>query len=221
MEFRQAGLTGVVCFPGGTTGDATAEAVAALTRALNDAGIRGVLETVPGFDSVFVRYDPLRVSEHGLCRKIKKVYERIGEIRTTCGKTVEIPVCYGGRYGPDLAFVAENAGLTPEEVIRIHCAPDYRIRMIGFLPAFPYLGGLDERIYTPRLETPRAEIPAGSVGIGGMQTGIYPLASPGGWRLIGRTPMRLFDPEKGALYAAGDRIRFVPVGPEVFEGRDP
>ncbi len=221
MEFRQAGLTGLLCYPGGTEGDGTADAVAALARAINQSGMRGVLETVPGFDSVFVRYDPLRVREGKLKRQIERLYGRIGETEISTGKTVEIPVCYGGRDGPDLEFVTEHAGLTPEEVVRIHCAPAYRIRMIGFLPAFAYLGGLDERIYTPRLETPRAAIPAGSVGIGGNQTGVYPLASPGGWRLIGRTPLRLFDPGKAVPYAAGDRIRFVPVGPEAFTGEDP
>ena len=118
-----------------------------------------------------------------------------------------------------LAFVAQHAGLTEQQVIDIHCGRDYRIFMLGFLPGFPYLGGMDERIVCPRLQTPRTKIPAGAVGIGGKQTGIYPLASPGGWQLIGRTPLRLFDPAGGGKlpYAAGDRIRFVPISPEKFE----
>ena len=111
-----------------------------------------------------------------------------------------------------VAFVARHAGLTEQEVIALHTGRDYRIYMLGFLPGFPYLGGLDERLFTPRLGTPRTAIPAGSVGIGGEQTGIYPIASPGGWQLIGRTPLKLFDPAAGTLpYAAGDRIRFTPI----------
>ena len=130
---------------------------------------------------------------------------------------VTIPVCYGGDYGPDLAFVAQHAGLSEREVIRRHTAPKYRIYMLGFLPGFPYLGGLDPALFTPRLQNPRTAIPAGSVGIGGQQTGIYPVASPGGWQLIGRTPLKLFDPDRPLRYAAGDRIRFAAITPQQFE----
>ena len=126
-----------------------------------------------------------------------------------------IPVCYGGT-GPDLAFVAKHTGLTEAEVIRRHTGRDYRIYMLGFLPGFPYLGGLDPGLFTPRLQNPRTAIPAGSVGIGGEQTGIYPVASPGGWQLIGRTPLDLFDPERPPRYAAGDRIRFTAITAEQF-----
>ena len=134
------------------------------------------------------------------------------------GRLVEIPVCYGGDFGEDLGFVAAHGGLTEEEVIRIHSGRDYRIYMLGFLPGFPYLGGLDSRLFTPRLSTPRVKIPAGSVGIGGEQTGIYPLESPGGWQLIGRTPLTLFSPERGGAlpYGPGDRIRFVPISPQEY-----
>ncbi len=132
---------------------------------------------------------------------------------------MEIPVCYGGSFGPDLSFVAEHGKITEEEVIRIHSSRDYRIYMLGFLPGFPYLGGMDERIFTPRLNSPRTRIPAGSVGIGGEQTGIYPMDSPGGWQLIGRTPYRLFKPEqvRKPLYEAGDSIRFVPINQEEYK----
>ena len=134
------------------------------------------------------------------------------------GRLVTIPVCYGGAFGPDLPFVAKHAGLTEQEVIALHAGRDYRIYMLGFLPGFPYLGGLDERLFTSRLPTPRTAIPAGAVGIGGEQTGIYPIASPGGWQLIGRTPLKLFDPAAGRLpYAAGDRIRFTPITQAEFD----
>ena len=151
---------------------------------------------------------------------LRRLWDALPPVSSTAaGRLVEVPVCYGGDYGPDLAFVAQHAGLTEQQVIDIHCGRDYRIFMLGFLPGFPYLGGMDERIVCPRLQTPRTKIPAGAVGIGGKQTGIYPLASPGGWQLIGRTPLRLFDSAGGGKlpYAAGDRIRFVPISPEKFE----
>ena len=124
-------------------------------------------------------------------------------------KVYEIPVCYGGEYGPDLENIAEHAGLSVEEVIKIHSSRDYLIYMLGFLPGFCYLGGLDERIHTPRLANPRIKISAGSVGIGGSQTGIYPLDSPGGWQLMGMTPVKTYDPEREVpiLVEAGDYIR--------------
>ena len=128
-------------------------------------------------------------------------------------RVFEIPVCYGGAYGPDLKTIADHAGLTQEEVIRIHSSRDYLIYMLGFLPGFCYLGGLAERIHTPRLANPRKNIRAGSVGIGGSQTGIYPLDSPGGWQLMGMTPVKTYDPEREIpiLVEAGDYIRFIPV----------
>ena len=134
-------------------------------------------------------------------------------------KIYEIPVCYGGEYGPDLEFVAKNADISVEEVIKIHSSKDYLIYMLGFLPGFSYLGGLDEKIHTPRLANPRIKIPAGSVGIGGAQTGIYPLESPGGWQLIGKTPVKTYNPDRKVpiLFEAGDYIRFVPISQEEFE----
>jgi len=131
---------------------------------------------------------------------------------------VEIPVCYGGEYGPDLAVVAAHTGLTPEEVIQLHSAAEYRVHAIGFSPGFPYLGGLPPRLNTPRRATPRPSVPAGSVGIGSAQTGVYPVASPGGWNLIGRTPRALFRLHKSppALLLIGDRVKFRPITPGEF-----
>ena len=179
----------------------------------------GILETVPAFNSLLIRYNPLVIGYSSVCHLIRSFMKQGGQDTGTDGRLVEIPVCYGGEYGGDLAFVANHAGLLEQEVVDIHCGRDYRIYMLGFLPGFPYLGGLDERLFTPRLPTPRVCIPAGSVGIGGEQTGIYPLDSPGGWRLIGRTPLKLFDPRKGGElpYAAGDSIRFIPIGEEEFK----
>ena len=189
-----------------------------LNEILMTEHMAGIVETVPTFRSLMVVYDPSVIIYEKLKEKLEKIPVTLTS-HTAQGNIVEIPVCYGGKYGEDLKDVAAHAGLTEEEVIRIHSAGTYHIYMLGFLPGFPYLGGLDERIHVPRLDSPRTRIPAGSVGIGGSQTGIYPLDSPGGWRLIGRTPLRLYDPEREEpfLYKAGDSIRFVPVTEEEYE----
>lgn len=192
--------------------------VAALNAAVLAAALPGVTETVPAFASLLIQLDPLRTDPETVQHAVQDLWQRLpGEAAAESGKLVEIPVCYGGDYGPDLAFVAQHAGLSEQEVIARHTGRDYRIYMLGFLPGFPYLGGLDEALFCPRLDTPRTCIPAGAVGIGGEQTGIYPMQSPGGWRLIGRTPLCLFAPGRPLPYAAGDRIRFVAITPQQFE----
>ena len=194
-------------------------AVAALNTRVATAAIPGVVETVPAFATLLIFYDPLVTEYDAVADAVQKLAQAPGsDTAAEEGRLVEIPVCYGGAVGPDLPFVAEHAGLTEKEVIELHAGREYRIYMLGFLPGFPYLGGLDERLFTPRLASPRTAIPAGSVGIGGEQTGVYPIASPGGWQLIGRTPLKLFDPSSGRLpYAAGDRIRFKPITREAFD----
>lgn len=134
-------------------------------------------------------------------------------------RTVSIPVCYGGEYGPDLEYVARHHNLTPEEVISIHSEGEYLAYMIGFAPGFPFLGGLSEKIATPRRSSPRTSIPAGSVGIAGMQTGVYPISTPGGWQLIGQTPIKLFLPEQNppSLLQAGDIVKFEPISKEEYQ----
>lgn len=203
---------------GSAIGEEVNARVSALNERLRTAVLPGLGETVPAFASLLVHYDPL-VTDYATVREaLLSLGNSLSVSTKATGKTVELPVCYGGAYGEDLAFVAEHAGMRPDEVIALHSKQPYRIYMLGFLPGFPYLGGLDERLFTPRLQNPRTKIPAGSVGIGGEQTGVYPLASPGGWQLLGRTPMRLFDPDDGGklLYAAGDRIQFVPVNEDDF-----
>ena len=187
-------------------------AVAALNARVQAAAIPGVGETVPAFASLMITYDPLVTDYDTVAAALQKLAASPDAANTAeTGRLVTIPVCYGGAFGPDLPFVAKHAGLTEQEVIALHAGRDYRIYMLGFLPGFPYLGGLDERLFTPRLPTP-------AVGIGGEQTGIYPIASPGGWQLIGRTPLKLFDPAAGTLpYAAGDRIRFTPITQAEFD----
>lgn len=193
--------------------------VMALRKRLELLKEDGVLESVPAFASLLVYYDPMKTNYRLMKKKLETLTVNLESGQTSLGKIVKIPVCYGGKYGEDLGFVARHAGLSEEEVIQIHSGRDYLIYMLGFLPGFPYLGGMDERLFTPRLDNPRTRIPAGSVGIGGEQTGIYPMESPGGWRLIGRTPLKLFSPDgDGKLpYEAGDRIRFVPVSEREFE----
>ncbi len=182
----------------------------------------GIIDIVPAFCSLLVRYDPLILDFDSLSSYLSGALENIGDVDLRTKHIVEIPVCYGGDFGPDIDFVAEHAGLSVEEVIEIHSQHDYLIDMLGFLPGFAYLGGLDPRIHTPRLEIPRTRIEAGAVGIGGAQTGLYPLASPAGWRIIGRSPARPYDPDRKnpILYQAGDYIRFVPITPEEYASID-
>jgi len=178
----------------------------------------GIKEIIPTYRSILVLYDPAMTTPVVLQETLTAMEERLSDIEIPPPKIVEISVCYGEEFGPDIDYVAESHDLTVAEVIRIHSEPEYLIYMVGFTPGFPFLGGLPEKLHTPRLETPRTSVPAGSVGIANNQTGIYPITSPGGWQLIGRTPLRLFAPERKNpfLYQAGDRIRFKPISSEEY-----
>ncbi len=188
--------------------------VHALASRLMSDPLPGVVEIVPAYATALIHYDPLILDFTDVEAWAKSALTSL-ETAAPTPRRVEIPTRYGGAGGPDLEFVANHAGLPPAEVIRRHSSVDYTVHMMGFQPGFPYLGGLDPAIAIPRLSVPRTRIPAGSVGIAGHQTGIYPLESPGGWRLIGRTAMRLFDPaaDPPCLLAPGDIVRFVPVEP--------
>ena len=187
--------------------------ITATVQLMKDQNIEGVVDVIPAFCSLLINYDPRVISYDEIRERMLALVKMDAKAGEQKKRVFEIPVCYGGEYGPDLANVAAHAGLTPQEVVNIHTAHDYLIDMLGFLPGFAYLGGLDERLHTPRLATPRTRIEPGSVGIGGAQTGIYPLASPGGWQIIGRTPLRPYDPDRTEpiLYAAGEYLRFVPI----------
>lgn len=194
--------------------------ITSLVQLMKEQHIEGVVDMIPAFCTLLVNYDPRVITYEEIrdrMEKLLKIETRASESRR---RVYEIPVCYGGEYGPDIENIAEHAGLSVEEVIRIHSSRDYLIYMLGFLPGFCYLGGLDERIHTPRLANPRIKINAGSVGIGGSQTGIYPLDSPGGWQLMGMTPVKTYDPEREVpiLVEAGDYIRFVPVDESEYKG---
>lgn len=181
----------------------------------------GIIETIPAYRSLTVIYNPYILSHKKLYSIIESICESLssGKAHTNITpKTHIIPTCYGDKYGIDLPVVAKHANITLDEVISMHSKRRYLIYMLGFLPGFAYLGGLDSRLHTPRLESPRTTIPSGSVGIGGSQTGIYPLSSPGGWNLIGRTPLKIYDPnrEKSILFSAGDYVKFVPISSDEY-----
>ena len=180
--------------------------------------IEGVVDIIPDFCSLLINYDPRVISYEEITERMQHLLKMDAKMDEGKKKIYEIPVCYGGEFGPDIANIAQHAGLTEEEVIKIHSSRDYLIYMLGFLPGFCYLGGLDERIHTPRLANPRIKISAGSVGIGGSQTGIYPLDSPGGWQLMGMTPVKTYDPDREVpiLLEAGDYIRFIPINEEEY-----
>lgn len=197
-----------------------------LSNYLTQNSFKGFIECIPSYTSLTVFYDPLLVEKsHAykvgqIVSPYKNVRSIIEDILTNLKdeeiethRTVEIPVCYGGECGPDLEFVAKQNNLTTDEVISLHSGGEYLVYMLGFAPGFPFLGGMSEKIATPRRSTPRTSIPAGSVGIAGKQTGVYPISTPGGWQLIGQTPLSLFLSEKEppSLLQAGDIVKFYPI----------
>jgi antagonist of KipI len=210
-----AGEQGLVVEFGDGIDQAVNRRVNCLARLLAGEEIDGLLETAPTYRSLMIFFDPLRIARSELIALVRELldFSGGGSPVAVTGRTIQVPVCYGGEFGPDLDFVAEFNGISSEEVVRIHCEAGYPVYMLGFLPGFPYLGEVPERISAPRLGNPRLTVPAGSVGIAGRQSGIYPIQSPGGWRIIGRTPLRLFDPgsSRPFLMAAGDTVKFEPV----------
>ncbi|WP_178018994.1 5-oxoprolinase subunit PxpB [uncultured Paenibacillus sp.] len=193
-----------------------------------------MIEAVPAFTSVTIYYDVMKlltveaIQEEKVRAEspfqlaaalVSELLLTLRDVNASPARIVEIPVCYGGDFGPDLETVASRNGLTPQEVIDIHTSADYLVYMLGFAPGFAYLGGMSERIATPRRETPRLSIPSGTVGIAGDQTGVYPIDTPGGWQLIGKTPIELFKPQQmpPTLLQAGDIVRFYPITREQFD----
>lgn len=194
------------------------EKVRKMALAIQAETLDGVIEVVPTYRSLLVLYNPLIIPLEDLKRRLKQLEEGLKEISFPDPKLTKIPVLYSGDFGPDLEKVAEYLHLTPEEVIRLHCSKPYFIYMIGFMPGFPYMGELPDALVTPRLKTPRLSVPAGSVAIAQKQTGIYPVKSPGGWQILGRTPVKLFNPEKEppALLRMGDLVQFYPIRESEF-----
>lgn len=186
---------------------------------IKELQLEGIIELVPTYCALLVEYDAMLYSYSEICNIIEPTLEE-GMTNTTneLVTVVEVPTVYGGEFGPDLSFVASHNHLSEDEVISIHSGTDYLVYMLGFIPGFTYLGGMDPRIATPRLSSPRTLIPAGSVGIAGEQTGTYPSDSPGGWQIIGRTPVTMYDMSKAqaALLNAGDYVRYVPIDESEF-----
>ena len=191
---------------------------AALAKAIEAAALPGVVDIVPAYTTVLVAFDPVDAEPSALTTAIRRLAADASEAETVLGQTVTIPVAYGGMFGPDLDDVAAKLGLPPSEVIARHAAAEYLVACIGFAPGFPYLMGMPAELATPRLPDPRIRVPSGSVAIGGHQTGIYTMETPGGWRIIGRTPVRLFDlgQAKPFLLQAGDRVRFRRITEDAF-----
>ncbi|WP_246096645.1 5-oxoprolinase subunit PxpB [Paenibacillus sinopodophylli] len=233
FELLPLGNSAVIVRLGSGINLATHESVQALIAAVELDPFIGFVECVPSYAAVAVHYDPMLVMRSRSREELghETIYETVcvrlhlhvekgqkgsAKLRS---RTVEIPVCYGGDFGPDLAFVAEYNGLAEDEVTAIHADAPYLVYMLGFAPGFPYLGGMSERIAAPRRQSPRASIPQGSVGIAGKQTGVYSVSTPGGWQLIGRTPIVLFRPQEmiPSLLRPGDTVRFKPITIEEYD----
>ena len=194
------------------------EKVRKLLRLLESEPVTGVRNLHPAYCSLLVKFDALRIRHEELETILRKYVERLEEVKLPEPRRVEIPVCYGGEFGPDLAEVCVMRGMTEAQAIELHASVEYLVYFLGFVPGFAYLGELPKELVTPRLAAPRRKVPAGSVGIAGNQTGVYPFATPGGWRLLGRTPLRMFRADRDglSLLSIGDRVRFTPISAERF-----
>ncbi|MGB7234034.1 MAG: 5-oxoprolinase subunit PxpB, partial [Candidatus Acidiferrum sp.] len=189
-----------------------------LLHLMNLEPVAGVRNLHPAYSSILFKFDALKLTHQNLESILLGYIDRMSVLSLPEPRVVEIPACYGGEYGPDLNDVAKLLELTPAQVIELHASSAYTVYFLGFVPGFAYLGELPESLSTPRLAMPRRSVPAGSVGIAGSQTGVYPISTPGGWRLIARTPLALFRPEKSemSLLSIGDRVRFAPISAEQF-----
>lgn len=223
VELFYAGEQGLVVEFGKDVDKTVNHKVHNLTKKLINKANKAILEIVPTYRSLLVYFDPIIMKRKDLIAQVENLlmsedWELPSAEKAEKAKTVHIPVCYQEKFAPDLAFVAEYNKISADEVVRIHTSTPYLVYMLGFTPGFPYLGGMSPKIATPRLDKPRVQIPAGSVGIAGSQTGFYPIESPGGWRLIGRTPVKAFNPvtTNPFLFAAGDYLQFEPISVEEY-----
>ena len=227
MQITPLGDQALLVELGQTIDESTHQKVQSAWRSLAAEPLPGVTELVPAYTTVTAYYDPVQAVQAGapadqivdwLSDRLRERLKHPPKTAKTKGCTVEIPVCYEGDFAPDLGVVAKQAKLTPAEVIKLHTKTEYLVYLVGFAPGFPYLGGLPKILATPRHAKPRMVVPAGSVGIGGQQTGIYPCATPGGWNLIGRSPLALFRPalHPPTLLSAGDRVKFRAITREEF-----
>src|SRR5690625_1513722 len=218
MEIKRYSENTVTVYIGDGISESVNKTLVHLKHELENRNIDGVTEIVISYTSLILYFDIFKIRGEELEEMLKDIDLEALEGQALEYKLVEIPVCYGGKFGPDLDRFEED-GLTPDEVIEMHSGTEYLVYMLGFMPGFPYLGGLDERLFKDRLDNPRTSIPAGSVGIGGKQTGMYPFTSPGGWNLLGRTPIPLFDENRKPqiLYEAGDRIIYRSIDEDEYK----
>ncbi len=216
--FRLLGDRGLLVEFGGEISKEINYKVRRMHLGIRHASIEGIIETIPTYRSLLIVYNPLIIPLEKLKKEIKVIEMESMDISLPEPRLIKIPVLYGGSYGPDLEFVANYHHISQDEVIHLHCSTTYLVYMIGFMPGFPYMGELPEKLITPRLKTPRISVPKGSVGIAQRQTGIYPMDSPGGWQILGRTPVELFDPnqEPPSLLQMGDLVQFYQISEKEF-----
>ncbi len=218
-SFSPLGDQAIILEIGNEINEETHHRVRAVTALLETDPPQWMTEFIPAFTTVSIVYSPLHISYGEAKLELAALLKKASEITLPPPRTIEIPVCYGGDHGSDLEYVARHNGLSAEEVIAIHTGASYTVHMIGFAPGFPYLGGMSEKIAAPRKVSPRVTIPERSVGIAGNQTGVYPISTPGGWQLIGRTPTRLFlpDHEIPSLLSAGDTVVFRQITADEYQ----
>lgn len=218
FTFKIAGDRSVLVEFGDEIDEQTNRSVRFLAELIDSSQLKGVNETILGYTNLLINYDPVDITYEQLKKRIITLIKKIDRFEPQEENVIEIPVLYGSEWGPDLSDVAEFNNLTEEEVIHIHTEPSYLVYFLGFTPGFPFLGGMSEKIITPRLSNPRTRIRAGSVGIANNQTGIYPVSSPGGWRLIGHTPIPLYAPKKEwpFLLSPGDKLKFKAITKEEY-----
>jgi len=221
VQFQAASDQSLLVYLGEEIGAEAHERVVRLLHLLQREPVAWIRNVQPAYCSLLVSFDSAVVDHAEVQARIVECEKRAGKMTAEKARVVEIPVCYGGEFGPDLDGIAAKSGLTAAKVIGLHCTRTYHAYFLGFAPGFAYLGDVAREIAMPRLETPRKEVPAGSVGIAGRQTAVYPFATPGGWRLIGRTPLEIFkkDREPMGWIAIGDQVRFRPISREEFAWR--
>jgi inhibitor of KinA len=218
VKIRPSSDCSLLVYLGESIGLATHERVVRLLRTLETRPPAWLRNVQPGYCSLLVTFNALEIEHAAVESELLAIDQAAGTASALESRTVEIPVCYGGELGPDLLDVAAAKGMTPHQVVELHSSQEYHAYFVGFAPGFAYLGDVPEALVMPRLPTPRRAVPAGSVAIAGRQTGVYPFATPGGWRLIGRTPLAVFraDREPMALIALGDHVRFKPIAPDMY-----
>lgn len=218
FDLRQAGDAALMLAAPEIIDPAINEWCVAVAEALRDTLGSALRDVVIGYCTVTVYFDPLSCDPRWLEEEVRSIAHGVNADEGTAGPTIEVPVCYGGEFGPDLEDVAQFGGLSPDEAVAVHAGATYRVFLVGFVPGFAYMAAVDPKIARPRRATPRTSVPPGSVAIAGGQTGVYPLATPGGWNIVGRTPVKPYDPTRAEpfLFRPGDQVRFRPIDPSEF-----